>query len=147
MKTINKCSQLKVVSPNVLSKSKRKPVNKVYRGKIAAGKITACNFNKKTPSYVSFTVKFFRIFQHTEITVVNVKHNFTLNEDKEMCSLKIHDNSNERQHDILYVSKAKPINKIHAQSCGRNGIKFKKQSTRTMSTLFWCLSSYKTKLF
>ena len=43
-----------------------------------------------------------------------------------MCSLKIHDNSNECQHDILYVSKVKPINKIHAQSCNGNTIKLKK---------------------
>ena len=64
-----------------------------------------------------------------------------------MCSLKIHDNSNECQHGIPYVNKVKPINKIHAQSCNRNAIKLKKQSTRTMSTLFWCLSLYKAKLF
>ena len=43
-----------------------------------------------------------------------------------MCSLKIHGNSNECQHDILYVNKVKPINKIHAQSCNRNAIKLKK---------------------
>ena len=48
---------------------------------------------------------------------------------------------------IPYVSKVKPINKIHAQSCNRNAITLKKQSTRTMSTLFWCLSLYKAKLF
>ena len=65
-----------------------------------------------------------------------------------MCSLKkIHDNSNECQHDIFYVNKVKPINKIHAQSCNRNAIKLKKQSTRTMSTLLWCLSLYKATLF
>ena len=98
-----------------LLKSKRKPAKEVYLCKIAAGKITACNFNKKTPSQVAFTVMFFRIFQHTEVVVVNVK-------DKGMCSLKIHDNSNECQHDILYVRK--------------NAIKLKKQTTRTMSTLF-----------
>ena len=78
MKTINKCSHLKVVSPHLLSKSKRKPAKEVYLSKIAAGKITACNFNKKAPSQVPFTVKFFRIFQHTEVVVVNVKHKFHL---------------------------------------------------------------------
>ena len=78
VKTINKCSHLKVVSPHFLSKSKRKPAKEVYLGKIAAGKITACNFNKKTPSQVPFTVTFFRIFQHTEVVVVNVKHKFHL---------------------------------------------------------------------
>ena len=78
MKTINKCSHLKVVSPHFLSKSKRKPAKEVYLGKIAVGKITACNFNKKTPSQVPFTVKFFRIFQHTDIVVVNVKHKYHL---------------------------------------------------------------------
>ena len=78
MKTINKCSHLKVVSPHFLSKSKRKPAKEVCLGKIAVGKITACNFNKKTPSQVPFTVKFFRIFQHTDIVVVNVKHKYHL---------------------------------------------------------------------
>ena len=43
-----------------------------------------------------------------------------------MCSLKIHDNPNECQHDILYNSNVKPINKIHAQSCNKNAIKLKK---------------------
>ena len=43
-----------------------------------------------------------------------------------MCSLKIHDNilvsrvSIECKHDSLYVSKVKPVNKIHGQSCKRN---------------------------
>ena len=78
VKTINKCSHLKVVSPHFLSKSKRKPAKEVYLTKIAAGKITACNFNKKTPSHVPFTVTFFRIFQHTKVVVVNVKHKFHL---------------------------------------------------------------------
>ena len=129
MKTINKYSHLKVVSPHFFcQKVKKKPAKEVYLGKIAAGKITARNFNKKTPSQVPFTVKFFRIFQHTEVVVVNVKPkkfyiNFTLNQDKGICSLKIYGNSNECQHDILYVSKAKPINKIHAQNCDRNAIK------------------------
>ena len=50
-----------------------------------------------------------------------------------MCSLKIHDKSNECQHDILYVSKVEPTNKIHAQGCNRNAIKLKKQTTRKMS--------------
>ena len=81
--------------------------------------------------------------------------NITLNQDKGTFSLKTHDNSNECQHDIFYVSKVKPINKIHAASCNRNAIKLKEQSTRTMSTLvniigwvlsLWCLSFYKAKL-
>ena len=48
-----------------------------------------------------------------------------------MCSLKIHDNtirsrvSNDCEHDILYVSKVKPVYKIHAQSCKRNASKVK----------------------
>ena len=62
IKTINKCSHLKVVSPHLLSKSKRKPAKEVYLSKIAAGKVTAWNFNKKIPSQVPFTVTFFRIF-------------------------------------------------------------------------------------
>ena len=62
VKTINKCSHLKVVSPHFLSKSKRKLAKDVYLGKIAAGKITACNFNKKTPSQVPFTVTLFSYF-------------------------------------------------------------------------------------
>ena len=61
-----------------MSKSKRKPAKEVYLGKIAAGKITACDFNKKIPSQVPLTVKFFRIFQHTQVVVVNVKHKFHL---------------------------------------------------------------------
>ena len=69
VKTTNKCSHLKVVSHTA---------KEVYLSKIAAGKITACNFNKKTPSQVPFTVTFFRIFQHTEVVVVNVKHKFHL---------------------------------------------------------------------
>ena len=67
-----------MVGPHFLSKSKRKPAKEVYLGKIAAGKITACDFNKKTPSQVPLTVKFFRIFQHTQVVVVNVKHKFHL---------------------------------------------------------------------
>ena len=67
-----------MVSPHFLSKSKRKPTKEVYLGKIAAGRITACDFNKKTPSQVPLTVKFFRIFQHTQVVVVNVKHKFHL---------------------------------------------------------------------
>ena len=58
-----------MVSPHFLSKSKRKPAKEVYLSKIAAGKITACNFNKKAPSLAPFTVTFFRIFQHTEVNV------------------------------------------------------------------------------
>ena len=72
MKAINKYSHLKVVSPHFFCQK----VKEDYLGKIAAGKITARNYNKKTPSQVPFTVKFFRIFQHTE--VVNVKHKYYL---------------------------------------------------------------------
>ena len=142
VKTINKCSRVKVVSPHFLS-SKRKPAKVVYLGKIAAGKITVSNFKKQTPSQVPFIVKFFRVF--FLLSTYNI--NFTLNQDKGMCSLKIHHNSNECQHDILYVRNVVPINKIHAQSCNRNRVKLKKQSTRTISTLFWCLSLYKAKVF
>ena len=110
-----------MVSPHFLSKSKRKPAKEIY-----LGKITACSFNKKAPSQVPFTVKFFRIFQDSQVVVVNVNINFTLNQDKGMCSLKIHDNFNECQHDVIYVSKVKPINKIHTQICNRNAIKLKK---------------------
>ena len=78
MKTINKCSHLKMVSSHLLSKSKRKPAKEVYLNKIASGKVTAWNFNKKIPSLVSFTFTFFRIFQHTEVVVANVKHKFHL---------------------------------------------------------------------
>ena len=67
-----------MVSPHFLSKSKIKPAKEVYLNKIAAAKTTACNFNKKTLSKVPFTVTFFRIFQHTEAVVVNVKHKFHL---------------------------------------------------------------------
>ena len=78
MKTINKCSHLKEVSPRFLSKSKRKPAKEVYLSKIAAGKITACNFNKKTSWQVPSTVTFFLTFQNTEVIVVNVKHKLHL---------------------------------------------------------------------
>ena len=61
-----------------MSKSKRKPAKEVYFGKIVVGRITACNFNRRTPSQVLFTVKFFCIFEHTEVVVVNVKHNVHL---------------------------------------------------------------------
>ena len=75
----NKYSHLKVVSPDFFcQKVKKKPAKEVYLGRIAAGKITAYNFNKKTPSQVPFTVKFFRIFQYTEVVVVNVKHKYHL---------------------------------------------------------------------
>ena len=69
-----------MVSPHFLSKSKKNPSKEVYLRKIAAGKTTACNFNKKTPDSFAgtFTVKFFRIFQHAEVVVVNVKHKFHL---------------------------------------------------------------------
>ena len=51
-----------------------------------------------------------------------------------MCFLKIHNVllsrvSNECEHDSLYVSKVKPVNKIHAQSCKRNTSKVKVQSS------------------
>ena len=78
VKTINKCSHLKVVGPHFLSKSKWKPAKEIYLSKIAAGKNTACNFNKKATAQVPFTVTFFRIFQHTEVIVVNVKQKFHL---------------------------------------------------------------------
>ena len=78
MKTINKRNHLKVVSSHLLSKTKRKPAKEVYLSKIAAGKVTAWNFNEKIPSQVLFTVTFFRIFQHTEVVIVNVKHKFHL---------------------------------------------------------------------
>ena len=35
-------------------------------------------YNKKTPLLIPFTVKFFRIFQHTEVVAANVKHKFHL---------------------------------------------------------------------
>ena len=47
----------------------------------------------------------------------------------------MHDNvllsrvSHECEHDSLYVSKVKPVNKIHAQSCKRNTSKVKVQSS------------------
>ena len=78
MKTINKRNHLKVVSSHLLSKTKRKPAKEDYLSKIAAGKVTAWNFNEKIPSQVLFTVTFFRIFQHTEVVIVNVKHKFHL---------------------------------------------------------------------
>ena len=52
-----------------------------------------------------------------------------------MCLLKIHDNvlpsrvSNECEHDSLYGSKVKPVNKKHAQSRKRNTSKVKVQSS------------------
>ena len=76
MKAINKYSHLKVVSPHFFCQKAKKILAKEV--KIAAGKITVCNFNKKTPSQVPFTVKFFRIFQHTEVVAVNVKHEYHL---------------------------------------------------------------------
>ena len=80
MKTINKYSHLKVISPQFFCQKvqKKNPAKEVYLGKIAAGKITACIVHKKTPSQVPFSVKFFRIFQHTKIVVVNVKHKYHL---------------------------------------------------------------------
>ena len=71
-----------MVSPHFFSKSKGKPAKEVYLSKIAAGNITACNFNKKTPPQVPFTDTFFRIFQHTEVNAVNVKHKFHLESSK-----------------------------------------------------------------
>ena len=58
-----------------------------------------------------------------------------MNQDKGMCLLKIHDNvlpsriSNECEHDSLYVSKVKSVNKKHAQSCKSNTSKVKVQSS------------------
>ena len=52
-----------------------------------------------------------------------------------MCLLKINANvllsraSNECELDSLYVSKVKPVNKIHAQSYKRNASKVKVQSS------------------
>ena len=54
-----------------------------------------------------------------------------------MCSLKIHDNvllsrvSKECEHDSLYLSKVKLVNKIDAQSCKRNASKVKVQTETT----------------
>ena len=51
-----------------------------------------------------------------------------------MC---LHDNillcrvSNECEHDSLYVSEVKPVNKIYAQSCKRNASKVKVQTCTT----------------
>ena len=51
-----------------------------------------------------------------------------------MCLLKIHGNvllsrvSNECEHDGLYLSNVKPVNKIHTQSCKRNASKVKVQT-------------------
>ena len=60
---------------------KKKPAKEVHLGKIAVGKIMAYNFNKRTPSQVTFTekltkkiVKFCRIFQRTE-AMFNVQNN------------------------------------------------------------------------
>ena len=56
-----------------------------------------------------------------------------------MCSLKIHDNvelsrvANECEQDSLYISKVKPVNKIHAQSCQRNTSKVKVQSSNLIN--------------
>ena len=76
MKTIKKCSHLKEVSSHLLSKSKRKPAKEVDLSKIVGGKIRDCSFDKNL--IVNFIVKFFRIFQRTEVVVVNVKHKFHL---------------------------------------------------------------------
>ena len=58
-----------------------------------------------------------------------------MNQDKGMCSIKVHDNVllsrvyNECEHGSLYVSKVKSVNKIHAQSFKRNASNVKVQSS------------------
>ena len=92
-------------------------------GKTAVSKITACNFSKETPSQVSFTGKLtkrsfsFVVFPSARKLLLSTQNiNFTWNQVKGMCSLKIHDSvllswvvSNECEHDSLYVSKIKDI--------------------------------------
>ena len=43
--------------------------------------------------------------------------------------------SNECKHDSLYISKVKPVNKIHAQSCQRNTSKVKFQSSNIINNV------------
>ena len=106
-------------------------------GKIAVGKEQPATLIKKIPSHVPFTAR---------LTQKIVK----------FCrSLKIHDNvllsrvSNEWEHDSLFSSKVKPVNKIHAQGCqkilARQKLNFKQQSTRTTSTT--SILSYKVTHF
>ena len=58
-----------------------------------------------------------------------------MNQDKGTCLLKIHDNallsqvSNEYEHNSLYISKDKTVNKIHAQCSKRNAREVKAQSS------------------
>ena len=77
VKTINKCSHLKVVSPHFLSKVKENLQKKFILVKLQLVKLQPATLIK-IPSQVPFTVTFFRIFQHTEVVVVNVKHKFHL---------------------------------------------------------------------
>ena len=71
-------------------------------------------------------VKFCRFSQRT------VKRKFHLR-SRRVYPLKMHDNvllsrvSHECEHDSLYVSEVKPVNKIHAQSRKRNTSKVKVQ--------------------
>ena len=131
VRAINKSSHLKVVGLLFLSKIKKK--KKFILVKLQLVKLQPATL--EIPFIIKLRqkiFKFIRISQRTEAVIVNVTLRFTLSQEKGMCSLKIHDNvllswvSNECQHDILYVSKIKPVNKIHAQSCNRNSIKFKK---------------------
>ena len=87
MKAINKSSHLKVIDWSTLFvKTNLKELQKKFVfGKIAVGKITSCNFNKKIPSQVPFSgkltkkiVKFWRISRCTKTVIVNVKHKFHL---------------------------------------------------------------------
>ena len=88
--------------------------NKFIFGKTAAGKVNPATLIKTfLRSYLLLEnlkkkiVKVCRISQRTEAGTVNVKHKFTLNQDKDMCSLKIHDNvllsrvANQCEHDSL----------------------------------------------
>ena len=98
VKAINKSIHLKVIDRHFLLKIK-KTCKRGSSRKIAVGRKTSSNFSKKTPSPVTFTkkvakkiVKFCRVCKLTEAVIVNVKINFTLNQDKGMRSLKILDN-------------------------------------------------------
>ena len=134
VKAINKSSHLKVVGLHFLSKIKKKNLQKKFiLVKLQLVKLQPATLD--IPFIIKLRQKIFKfigISQRTEAVIVNVTLSFTLNQDKGMCSLKIYDNillswvSNKCQHDILYVSKIKPANKIHAQSCNRNSIKLKK---------------------
>ena len=106
--------------------------------KIAVGEITGHYFDKKNPSQVLYTGELTQKVatspseQKLSLLMQNVK--LMLNQDKNMCPLKIHDNvllsqvSNERAHDSPCVFTVKPFNEIHAQSCNRNAGKGKVQA-------------------